>query len=225
MKNQNFYMRVLCLVVIIGAVLFYNSRTQEKEYQTQNEELTKRVDALEKQQQEILTALQENFDAQEKAKAESEKQKAEAAKSAENADSAENTDSAENADSEENADSTENADGTENTDSTDNIEKPDSADSTDTADQVYKDGTYIGDGQGFGGNIQVQIIIADDTLTDIQVVSAEKEDSAYLSQGKAVIDRILEAQSTDVDTVSGATFSSTGILMAVEDALGKAENQ
>lgn len=207
MKNQNFYMRVLCLVVIIGAVLFYNSRTQEKEYQTQNEELTKRIDALEKQQQEILTALQENFDAQEKAKAESEKQKAEAAKSAEN------------------ADSTENADGTENTDSTDNIEKPDSADSTDTADQVYKDGTYTGDGQGFGGNIQVQITIADDTLTDIQVVSAEKEDSAYLSQGKAVIDRILEAQSTDVDTVSGATFSSTGILMAVEDALGKAENQ
>lgn len=207
MKNQNFYMRVLCLVVIIGAVLFYNSRTQEKEYQTQNEELTKRIDALEKQQQEILTALQENFDAQEKAKAESEKQKTGTTKS------------------EENADSTENADGTENTDSTDNIEKPDSADSTDTADQVYKDGTYIGDGQGFGGNIQVQITIADDTLTDIQVVSAEKEDSAYLSQGKAVIDRILEAQSTDVDTVSGATFSSTGILMAVEDALGKAENQ
>ena len=207
MKNQNFYMRVLCLVVIIGAVLFYNSRTQEKEYQTQNEELTKRIDALEKQQQEILTALQENFDAQEKAKAESEKQKTETTKS------------------EENADSTENADGTENTDSTDNIEKPDSADSTDTADQVYKDGTYTGDGQGFGGNIQVQITIADDTLTDIQVVSAEKEDSAYLSQGKAVIDCILEAQSTDVDTVSGATFSSTGILMAVEDALGKAENQ
>lgn len=195
MKNQNFYMRVLCLVVIIGAVLFYNSRTQEKEYQTQNEELTKRIDALEKQQQEILTALQENFDAQEKAKAESEKQKAEAAKSEENADSTENTN---------------------------NIEK---TDSTDTADQVYKDGTYTGDGQGFGGNIQVQITIADDTLTDIQVVSAEKEDSAYLSQGKAVIDRILEAQSTDVDTVSGATFSSTGILMAVEDALGKAENQ
>lgn len=195
MKNQNFYMRVLCLVVIIGAVLFYNSRTQEKEYQTQNEELTKRIDALEKQQQEILTALQENFDAQEKAKAESEKQKTETTKSEENADS------------------------------TDNIEKPDSADSTDTADKVYKNGTYTGDGQGFGGNIQVQITIADDTLTDIQVVSAEKEDSAYLSQGKAVIDRILEAQSTDVDTVSGATFSSTGILMAVEDALGKAENQ
>ena len=154
-----------------------------------------------------------------KAKAESEKQKAEAAKSAENADSTENADGTEN------TDSTDNIEKPDSADSTDNIEKPDSADSTDTADQVYKDGTYTGDGQGFGGNIQVQITIADDTLTDIQVVSAEKEDSAYLSQGKAVIDRILEAQSTDVDTVSGATFSSTGILMAVEDALGKAENQ
>ncbi len=219
MKNQNFYMRVLCLVVIIGAVLFYNSRIQEKEYQTQNEELTKRVDSLEKQQQEILTALQENFDAQEKAKAESEKQKAEAAKSAENADSTETADNTETADSTKNADNAETADSIENADSTEAV------DSTDAADQVYKDGTYTGDGQGFGGNIQVQITIADDTLTDIQVVSAEKEDSAYLSQGKAVIDRILEAQSTDVDTVSGATFSSTGILMAVEDALGKAENQ
>ena len=58
MKNQNFYMRVLCLVVIIGAVLFYNSRTQEKEYQTQNEELTKRIDALENQQQLIIKAIQ-----------------------------------------------------------------------------------------------------------------------------------------------------------------------
>ena len=125
----------------------------------------------------------------------------------------------------ENADSAENADSIENADSTENADNTEAETSTDAADPVYKDGTYTGDGQGFGGNIQVQITIADDTLTDIQVVSAEKEDSAYLSQGKAVIDRILEAQSTDVDTVSGATFSSTGILMAVEDALGKAENQ
>ena len=50
------------------------------------------------------------------------------------------------------------------------------------------------------------------------------EDSAYLSQAESVIDSILSAQSTDVDTVSGATFSSTGILNAVDDALGKAEN-
>ena len=46
-----------------------------------------------------------------------------------------------------------------------------------------------------------------------------------LSQGQGVISTILAAQSTDVDTISGATFSSTGIINAVNDALGKAENQ
>lgn len=194
MKNQNFYMRVLCLVVIICAVLFYNSKIQEKEYQKQSDELTRRVDTLEKQQQEILTALQENYEAKEKA------EKQDTASNDEKADTAESTDAAEDT-----AEDTATADGSE--------------------DQVYRDGVYTGDGQGFGGDIQVQITISDDTLTDIQVISAQKEDSAYLAQGKAVIDRILDAQSTDVDTVSGATFSSTGILMAVEDALGKAENQ
>ena len=56
------------------------------------------------------------------------------------------------------------------------------------------------------------------------MTSAPGEDSAYLAQGEGVIRAIICAQSTDVDTVSGATFSSTGIINAVVDALGKAEN-
>ena len=66
--------------------------------------------------------------------------------------------------------------------------------------------------------------LSDDEITSINVVSASGEDSAYLYQAEGVIDSIISAQSTDVDTVSGATFSSTGILNAVDDALGKAEN-
>lgn len=57
------------------------------------------------------------------------------------------------------------------------------------------------------------------------MTSASGEDSAYLSQGESVISAIISAQSTDVDTVSGATFSSTGIINAVIDAIGKAENE
>ena len=75
-----------------------------------------------------------------------------------------------------------------------------------------KNGTYTGDGQGFGGNIQVQVTLSGDEITDIQVTSAPGEDAAYLSQGEGVISSIISAQSTDVDTVSGATFSSTGII-------------
>lgn len=38
-----------------------------------------------------------------------------------------------------------------------------------------------------------------------------------------IIPKIIEAQSADVDTVSGATFSSTGIRDAVSEALKQAE--
>ena len=108
---------------------------------------------------------------------------------------------------------------------TDETEAEDASSEEESEDLVYKNGTYTGDGQGFGGNIQVQVTLENDTITDIQVVSAPGEDSAYLSQGQGVISTILASQSTDVDTISGATFSSTGIINAVNDALGKAENQ
>ena len=88
----------------------------------------------------------------------------------------------------------------------------------------YKDGIYQGSGTGFGGTITVQVTLEDDTITAVSVVSAPGEDSAYLSQGENVINSIISEQSTDVDTISGATFSSTGIINAVNDALGKAEN-
>ena len=86
------------------------------------------------------------------------------------------------------------------------------------------DGTYTGEGTGFGGTIKVELTLKNQEMTDIQIISASGEDSAYLSQAQGVIDAILTGQTTAVDTVSGATFSSTGIIQAVNDALGKAEN-
>ena len=102
----------------------------------------------------------------------------------------------------------------------------DQADSeeADDSDNVYKNGTFEGSGTGYGGTITVQVTLEDDTITAVSVVSAPGEDSAYLSQGENVINSIISEQSTDVDTISGATFSSTGILEAVNDALSKAEN-
>ena len=89
----------------------------------------------------------------------------------------------------------------------------------DGADSPYADGTYTGEAQGYGGTVAVE----NGKITDLTITSAEKEDTAYLDAASAVIDSILEQQSTDVDTVSGATFSSNGILHAAEDALRKAE--
>ena len=88
---------------------------------------------------------------------------------------------------------------------------------------AWKDGTYEGEGQGFGGPIAVEVTIKDSKIEGIEVKEADKEDSAYFGMAKDIIDDIAEAQSADVDTISGATFSSTGIREAVTQALEKAE--
>ena len=86
----------------------------------------------------------------------------------------------------------------------------------------YKDGTYTGEADGFGGTIQVEVKIEKSKIAEINVISAEKEDGAYLSMAKDIIPKIIDAQSADIDTISGATFSSTVIKNASEQALEKA---
>ena len=190
MKYQNFIMRILCLLLILAAVVGYNSM-QKKDTQAQESQeiaaLTKRVEKLEKQNTEMLSALEEAAKNQEAAIAQAKSD----AKDKDNA-------------------------------AKEDAEETDTEEESDDSENVYKDGTYTGSAQGFGGAITVQVTLANDEITDIQVTSAPGEDSAYLSQGEGVISSIISAQSTDVDTVSGATFSSTGIINAVVDALGKA---
>lgn len=192
MKYQNFIMRILCLLLILAAVVGYNSM-QKKDTQAQESQeiaaLTKSVEKLEKQITEMLSALEEAARNQEAAIAQAKSD----AKDKDNA-------------------------------AKEDAEETDTEEESDDSENVYKDGTYTGSAQGFGGTITVQVTLASDEITDIQVTSAPGEDSAYLSQGEGVISSIISAQSTDVDTVSGATFSSTGIINAVVDALGKAEN-
>ena len=86
----------------------------------------------------------------------------------------------------------------------------------------YQDGTYTGSAQGFGGTITVSVTILEGKITDISVVSAPGETPSYFSSAKSVLSSMLSAQSPNVDTVSGATYSSTGIINAVKSALSQA---
>ena len=95
--------------------------------------------------------------------------------------------------------------------------------SAESDDSNYKDGTYQGEAEGFGGTVAVEVTVEKGKITAVEIVSAQKEDGAYLSMAKDIIPKILEAQSADVDTISGATFSSTGIKNATAEALEKAE--
>ena len=95
----------------------------------------------------------------------------------------------------------------------------DSESGSDSGDGAgYKDGTYTGEADGFGGTVTVK----DGKIEVVEVTSAEKEDSAYLAMAEDIIPKIIEAQSAEVDTISGATFSSTGIKNAAEQALEQA---
>lgn len=88
---------------------------------------------------------------------------------------------------------------------------------------MYQDGTFEGTGEGFGGEIRIQLTVTSGRIADIQVLSAEKEDSSYLSMAEGIIADIVDAQSAEVDTISGATYSSAGIRQAVMQALEQAE--
>ena len=90
-----------------------------------------------------------------------------------------------------------------------------------TAPSTYLDGIYTAEAMGFEGKITVQVTVAEDKITDITLLNAE-DGEEYLSRAKQVIPAILEGQSPNVDAVSGATYSSTGILNAVKLALAKA---
>lgn len=82
-----------------------------------------------------------------------------------------------------------------------------------------KDGTYKGSANGYGGKVTVNVTVSKKTMTAIDIVSAPGETDSFFQRAKGVIDKMLTAQSTDVDVVSGATYSSNGIIGAVKNAL------
>lgn len=86
---------------------------------------------------------------------------------------------------------------------------------------AYKDGTYYGTGKGFAGTIKVKVNIAGGKIASISIVSTKDGDS-YVKSASSLLDTIVEKQSTNVDTVSGATFSSRGIIAAVRSVLSQA---
>ena len=91
------------------------------------------------------------------------------------------------------------------------------------ARSLWEDGSWTGSGEGFGGEIMVTVTTEHDEITAITVESAAGEDESYFSIAEVILDDILSAQTAEVDTISGATFSSTGLREAVTNALQEAE--
>lgn len=82
------------------------------------------------------------------------------------------------------------------------------------------DGTYEGTGNGFRGTTSVSVTVENGAITDITINSYADDDAYFTRAQDTVISEIISTQSLDVQAVSGATFSSNGIMDAVADALG-----
>ncbi|WP_017211137.1 4Fe-4S binding protein [Clostridium beijerinckii] len=88
----------------------------------------------------------------------------------------------------------------------------------------YKDGTYTGSGTGYrGGTTKVSVTVSDGKISSIQAISNQDTPKFYQRAEGTIIKSIISKQSTSVDTVSGATYSSKGIMSAVTNALNEAK--
>ncbi len=90
----------------------------------------------------------------------------------------------------------------------------------------YKDGTYVGSGTGMGGPIDVTLTVADGHVTVDEIV--ESGETAGIGGKEAIEDgtfkaQIEDAQSADIDGITGATMTTGGVRRAVEAALAQAK--
>ena len=87
----------------------------------------------------------------------------------------------------------------------------------------YKDGTYTGTGEGFNGPVTVTI-----TVSQGKIVSAsydgEDDEPEFSDAWNGIYEQVLGSQSADgIDTVSGATYSSNGLIQAFQSAISQAK--
>lgn len=82
--------------------------------------------------------------------------------------------------------------------------------------------TYSATGNGYHGEMTVNVTIEDGKITDVEL-GDNHETNVVIDRAFPVIrERILEANTADVDSVTAATFSSYAIKTAVADAMQQA---
>ncbi len=89
---------------------------------------------------------------------------------------------------------------------------------------ALKDGTYTGTGQGYNGEIQIELVVSGGKITDLKPVEHSETEGISDAAFEGIKEQVVEKQSADkLDTVSGATGTSNGLIEAVKEALPKAQ--
>lgn len=91
--------------------------------------------------------------------------------------------------------------------------------------KTFPDGLYTGEGQGYRGSISVTVEVKNGEIVNIQMDDC-LDDRQYINQvEKQLFPAIIQMQSTEIDTVTGATYSSKGVLEAVKNALKQNDDE
>lgn len=106
-----------------------------------------------------------------------------------------------------------------------NAERLEAARNSQQKESLYIDGTYTGSAQGFGGIVEVELVIKGGVIASARATSADKETPDYFKQAEKIFEKVVNEQSVDVDVVTGATYSSNGIINGLKEALEKAGNK
>ena len=104
------------------------------------------------------------------------------------------------------------------------VEQPAEAASSEAEEEAlpklpYADGVYVGSSRGYGGAVRVQVTMENGSITEVEILDASHETKQFLRRAKRLLTTVVEAQSWEVDAVSEATYTSRGILGAVQNAL------
>lgn len=84
---------------------------------------------------------------------------------------------------------------------------------------MINDGVYSGTGAGYNGNINVQVTVSGGKISNVNVIKHNETKGFYETAFSKVSAAIVSSGSTKVDTVSGATHSSNGLINAVNNAI------
>jgi uncharacterized protein with FMN-binding domain len=92
---------------------------------------------------------------------------------------------------------------------------------------TMKDGTFNGNPIYVDyGNVELSIVVSGGKITDVKVLDSPSDHSRSVQINKSALPKLraeaLAAQSADIDTVSGATYTSSGYKLSLQSAIDRA---
>ena len=105
------------------------------------------------------------------------------------------------------------------------VEKPAEKPVSTETKGIYTPGTYSGSAQGFAGIIDVEVTVDEDKITEVKAEGAKETEGIGTDAIKELSAKIVEDNNSEVDTISGATYSSEGLIIALNEALSLARGE